>query len=45
MKVPGKTSGGPIAVARRKPQGKPNEDEAREGRISMEIVVDACGES
>ena len=34
-----------MAKARKKPQGKPKKDEARESRISMEIVVDAYDES
>ncbi len=34
-----------MAKARKKPQGKPQRDEDREERISMEIVVDAYGES
>jgi hypothetical protein len=34
-----------MAKARKKPQGKPKRDEAREERISMEIVVDAYDES
>lgn len=33
-----------MAKARKKPQGKPKRDEAREERISMEIVVDAYDE-
>jgi hypothetical protein len=33
-----------MARARKKPQGKPKRDEAREERISMEIVVDAYDE-
>lgn len=33
-----------MAKAKKKPQGKPKRDEAREGRISMEIVVDAYDE-
>jgi Calcium binding len=33
-----------MAKARKKPKGKPKKDEAREGRISMEIVVDAYDE-
>src|SRR3954470_20188203 len=38
------TSGGPMAKAKKKPQGKPKRDDAREERISMEIVVDAYNE-
>jgi hypothetical protein len=34
-----------MAKARKKPEGKPKRDEAREERISMEIVVDAYDES
>jgi hypothetical protein len=34
-----------MAKARKKPHGKPQRDEAREERISMEIVVDAYDES
>ena len=34
-----------MAKARKKPDGKPKKDEAREERISMEIVVDAYGEA
>ena len=33
-----------MAKARKKPKGKPKRDEAREERISMEIVVDAYDE-
>jgi hypothetical protein len=33
-----------MAKARKKPSGKPERDEAREERISMEIVVDAYNE-
>ena len=33
-----------MAKARKKPQSKPKKDEAREERISMEIVVDAYDE-
>jgi hypothetical protein len=33
-----------MAKARRKPKGKPKRDEAREERISMEILVDAYEE-
>jgi hypothetical protein len=45
MKEPGETSGGPMAKARKKPKGEPKRDEAREERITMEIVVDAYDES
>ena len=34
-----------MAKARKRPQGKPKRDEAREERISMEIVVDCYDES
>src|SRR4051812_25457512 len=34
-----------MVKARRKPEGKPDRGEAREGRISMEIVVDCYDES
>lgn len=34
-----------MARARKKPRGKPKRDEAREHRITMEIVVDAYNES
>ena len=34
-----------MAKARKKPQGMPKRDEAREERITMEVVVDAYGES
>jgi hypothetical protein len=34
-----------MSKAKKKPQGKPERDEAREERISMEIVVDAYDES
>ena len=34
-----------MAKAGKKPKGKPKKDEAREERISMEIVVDAYDES
>ena len=33
-----------MARSRKKPEGKPERDEAREERITMEIVVDAYGE-
>jgi hypothetical protein len=33
-----------MAKARKKPKGKPKRDEAREERISMEIIVDAHDE-
>lgn len=32
-----------MAKARKKPKGKPERDEAREHRITMEIIVDAEG--
>lgn len=33
-----------MAKSRKKPRGKPERDEAREDRITMEVVVDAYGE-
>jgi hypothetical protein len=33
-----------MAKARKRPKGKPERDEAREERITMEILVDCYGE-